>query len=276
MTQGFAVEPRTHRGMTTGVEGETDLPGFAVVDDGGEEVEWFFEAAQESAHKLADRLNAQDETVACVTCGNIVTAIDPVKFPYCKNCFYTGRAFEHLRADQLTPFREAFPEAGIAVEHTGGGCFWLAVTFPDDDVFYALTDGEACLPSVERTGEAETPIRDGWGYVGRYAATYGEDDGHPDADGTTISAPAYGDNPGGSGVDPSLYWDEYPKHCLTDERVIEIIRKDREGRKAWIVFYDAENTYYAEGTRAEAIAEAESVMGAGWKHVHSTPKVVAS
>jgi hypothetical protein len=39
---------------------------------------------------------------------------------------------------------------------------------------------------------------------------------------------------------------------------------------AWIVFYDAENTYYAEGSREDAIAEAESILGPGWQYVEQT------
>lgn len=160
----------------------------------------------------------------CVLCGSGVTAKDPEKYPYCRACHYTGNAAEQIGADAWAPLREAFPEANVTVEHTGGGCFWLAVYFPDDKGFhYAMTNGEASLPE-----EDGAYIRNGWGYVGRHYYDYEADPNgeHPDYNGTPIlEADGVWDSDG----DPN-YWEEYPAHCLTDEQVIEAIRQDRKSR----------------------------------------------
>jgi hypothetical protein len=59
---------------------------------------------------------------------------------FCETCFYTGAAAERERADLIARI-EALDEVenGSGVQHTGGGCFNLALT---------LTDGRYLTPSV--------------------------------------------------------------------------------------------------------------------------------
>jgi len=97
----------------------------------------------------------------CKTCGGHVTAKDPLKYPYCRSCHYMGTAEEDVREAQLYDFRVAVPECDIGIEHTGGGCMWLAFHHPDKREFLIATDGDACLPDDD-DGNA---VRDGWGCV---------------------------------------------------------------------------------------------------------------
>lgn len=138
--------------------------------------------------------------MTCKICGGTVTATDPDAYPYCSVCHYTGRAAEAQREEQLKWFGEQFPAAEVRIDHTGGGCFWLAVQFPDEKRFYVATDGEASLP--------KTP-RGGWGYVGRHS----DNENDPDFDGTPIV----------SWLDPDDGAERY-----TDEQVVAAIRGDRE------------------------------------------------
>lgn len=157
--------------------------------------------------------------IKCEVCGGEVTAAKPEKYPYCRNCHYTGSAAEAMRADQLNRFRAAFPDATVEVEHTGGGCFWLTFKWDGDARYYTATDGEAGLPR-NTDPDDDTPLTEGgWGYVGRYANT--DDESHPDYEGVTLTAPA------DSHED---YWTAYPKWSLSDAQVIGIIQADRRDR----------------------------------------------
>ncbi len=170
--------------------------------------------------------------LACLTCGREMVGpkAHAVGFDYCRDCFYTGNAYEHLRSAQLAEMRAALPGWTVGVEHTGGGCFWLAFYPPNHDpdrhTMYAATDGEASLPDATDDDGHEVPIRDGWGYVGRYcwSVDADEENEHPDGvEGTIILEPDPGDDD---------YWDTYPKHARTDAEIIETIRADWESRSA--------------------------------------------
>lgn len=183
--------------------------------------------------------------VRCRSCGSEEVGVKAhaVGYDFCRSCYATGNADALLRADQIDRFRKALPGWEIAVEHTGGGCFWMAFTPPDaGGYFYTATDGEACLPEIKPDGaEASVPIRDGWGYVGRhfYDADDPEaSDAHPDYEGTTIAEPRSGMTTatyvGAGGVERTYetysddYWNEYPKHCLTDAEIVEAMKADWE------------------------------------------------
>jgi hypothetical protein len=176
--------------------------------------------------------------VECLTCGREEVGVKAhdAGFDYCRNCYHTGVAAEDLRAAQLYGFRVAMPDWEVSVNHTGGGCFWLAFTPPETDgTFYAATDGEASLPEVD--GE---PIRDGWGIVCRYYMGEGEDD-HADYEGTIIAEPTtipgametrtYTNHEGTESSYEShsdRYWAEYPALCLTDAEIVAAILADWE------------------------------------------------
>jgi predicted Rdx family selenoprotein len=112
---------------------------------------------------------------ACLGCGEPVTAKDPVRYPYCRTCHYTGRAAEHERAPQIEWFRAQLPDAvSVGVAHTGGGCFVLSVNYPD--VYYWASTNDAGLPT---DGPPDyTPTNGGWEVVWRYP----NDEAHPDYD----------------------------------------------------------------------------------------------
>ena len=99
----------------------------------------------------------------CSLCGGEVTAKDPVKYPYCRSCHYNGLAAEHLRSEQMEFFASQLgPSGGAAyIEHTGGGCMWLAFRWEDEVEFYTSTMTDAFLPEDEEGN----PIRDEWGLV---------------------------------------------------------------------------------------------------------------
>jgi hypothetical protein len=104
-------------------------------------------------------------TNACILCGGGVTSKNPAKYPYCRSCHYTGAATEDLNREHIDALGVLFDDVddlNVSVEHTGGGCFWLAVRPLDDSPFYWIaTDGEASIPDFAR-GES-------WGIVCRYA-----------------------------------------------------------------------------------------------------------
>jgi hypothetical protein len=159
--------------------------------------------------------------VKCLTCGNEEVGVKAhaVGFDYCRMCFHTGRAAEHLRADQMAWFRAQLPGWDIGIEHTGGGCFWLAFypAGPRAGYMYAATAGEASLPSSN--DEDDHPIRDGWGYVGRYyydGTTEG--DMHEDAEGTTVLDAV--EHPGAD------FWEEYPRFARSEADIVKAIRED--------------------------------------------------
>lgn len=142
----------------------------------------------------------------CQLCGAEVTAKDPEVYPYCRNCHYTGQAHGHRWKATLDKLGAAFPGASVGIDHTGGGCFWLAVRWPDDPKYYVLTDGEAALPETEEG----FPLADSWGYVGRQDDTDEAGEENDDYEGSP------------------LFWD-YEK-VQTDAEVIDTIRADREAR----------------------------------------------
>jgi hypothetical protein len=223
----FKVVPATHRGATYARREEHDRPGFAVVDEAGREVEWFgddfpYDHGEAKAHAYAEQLRVRFEAlggpVLCTLCGATVTAKDPEGYPYCRSCHYMGRVEAHLRAEQLARFRAAFPDAEVDVEHTGGGCFWLAFRWPGERFYYVATDGEASLPAVHEDGEWRSLPEGGWGYVGRHAD---EDENLPEYEGVPIREPEVPD-----GED---YFDTYPRFAFSDAEVVATIRADRAG-----------------------------------------------
>lgn len=165
-----------------------------------------------------DEHDVEDGTWVCEACETEGRVADSPLYPYCRMCHHTGRAATDQRADQVARFQAAFPDAEVAVEHTGGGCLWLAFRWERDRKYYVATDGEANLPNLEGV-----PLEaGGWGYVGRYDDA--EDDGNPDFEGTPILQPIVD---GEDSYVSDRYWTEYPAHCLSDEQVIEAIRADR-------------------------------------------------
>lgn len=111
----------------------------------------------------------------CRFCGNGVTAKSDAT-DFCSICFYTGRAFEDMYADRIAAVQEGLPDGWEAhVEHTGGGCFWLAVRSPHSARYYALTAWDAQLPD-ENEGED-------WGCIYRYH----ENERHPDYEGAMVA-----------------------------------------------------------------------------------------
>lgn len=150
----------------------------------------------------------------CKSCGGETEnkAESYAEFPYCRGCYYTGSAADDEHMNDLCAFRTAFPDAEyVGVEHTGGGCFWLAFRWEDDPFYYIATDGEAGLPDDEDGGWAA-----GWGYVGRHFYDETVLD-HPDEYGTVLreAVPAPYEE-GGKG--------------LTKRQVIAAIKKDIKAR----------------------------------------------
>jgi len=146
----------------------------------------------------------------CKVCGGEATNKPEqyAVYPYCRNCYYVGNAAEDMHLNDLAVFRNAFPDCDVGVEHTGGGCFWLAFRWEDDPVFYCATAGEAELPDDDRWS-------DGWGIVCRY---------EPDADGDYEESKVVAESdPFGELGDPTF---------LTKRQVIAAIKKDRKARAA--------------------------------------------
>jgi hypothetical protein len=174
----------------------------------------------EVARAILERLMGDmDETVAepvlttaksCVTCGGEVTSRNPELYPYCRGCHYTGRAEGHIRSAQVARFQAAFPDAVVGIDHTGGGCFWLSIRWDGESTYYALTDGEAGLPTYNAATDPEAedwrPIPNGgWGFVGRFS----EDEESDDFEGTPLYE-----------CEPATRIGE----GLTDEQAIEKVR----------------------------------------------------
>lgn len=169
--------------------------------------------------------------VECLTCGaeEVGVKAHASGFDYCRNCFHTGRAYEDTRRAHLEELKAELPGWEVGIEHTGGGCFWLAFYPPNGNgYFYTATDGEASLPTVD--GQ---PIRDGWGYLARnfYSNDREADpsvsEDHPDYEGTIVAeafAPADPDH--------DRYWNEYPKHCLSDAEIVAAMLADWEKVRA--------------------------------------------
>lgn len=84
--------------------------------------------------------------------------------------------------ERVEKFRQAFPEAEVEIQHTGGGCHWLCVSYPGTPLYYALTDGEAFLPEPT----------EGWRFVGLFS----EEDDSPHYEGTALrQSGEYADGP---------------------------------------------------------------------------------
>lgn len=181
-------------------------------------------AREVSGGRFYDLTLNDAETIDCAICGGEVTAKAPAEYPYCRTCHYTGRAEERIRAEQIERFKAAFPSArSVAVEHTGGGCFWLAIRFEDDPKYYVLTDGEAALPTqnvadLDADPQAEDwrPIPDGgWGYVGRHDDTEVEANYESgDYEGTALSFDE----------------DALASGGLSDEQAIAVVKADISAR----------------------------------------------
>jgi len=156
-------------------------------------------------------VEVHEDRPLCKVCGrHVVTSKDPVRYPYCKNCHYVGSASEDIRSESITFFRSEFPDHLVSIDHTGGGCFWMSIRSESSPAYYALTEGEAGLP----TDTDGNPVRGGWGAIGFYAD---EDDD-------------------GSGDDNLVYynadWYELPETCLTDAQAVEAIRAHMKAREA--------------------------------------------
>ena len=113
----------------------------------------------------------------CKLCGNEATNKPEqfAEYPYCRNCYHTGSAADDQHMNDLAYFRRAFPDAEVGIEHTGGGCFWLAFRWEDDPFYYAATAGDACVPEAGKWA-------DGWGAV----FCYHSDEDHPDYEGRML------------------------------------------------------------------------------------------
>lgn len=109
---------------------------------------------------------------SCRFCGNGVTATNP-DTDFCRICHYTGRAEQDRIADRIARVERLLPDGWSAgVEHTGGGCFWLAVRHQEDPFYYAITAHDAVLPE----GDEE------WSWAFRYH----ENEDHEDYEGVVI------------------------------------------------------------------------------------------
>lgn len=153
--------------------------------------------------KIVDR-----DPQPCKVCGG-EAANSPEQYavyPYCRNCYYMGSAAEDIHLNDLAAFRKAFPDATVGVEHTGGGCFWLAFRWEGDPVFYCATAGEAELPD-------DDAWNDGWGIVCRYVE---DENGYMDDDAWAVLAES---DPFGEHGSPTF---------LTKRQVIAAIKKDRK------------------------------------------------
>lgn len=130
-------------------------------DADGEHVGPFVSGADYRLHwPVADVELVAVNANRCEICGGGVTSPDPAAYPYCETCHYTGAVATLLRGKQIARFEQALPGAHVSVEHTGGGCFWMAVRFEEHADYYVFTDGEAELPEQENGG---------WRYVGLHS-----------------------------------------------------------------------------------------------------------
>lgn len=109
----------------------------------------------------------------CRFCGNGVTAKTETT-DFCRYCYHSGVAFNDIYAAERQPFVDAFPDAHVGFEHTGGGCWWFAIYPKDSPWYWAMTNGEAAIPKFQ-DGE-------GWAIVVRYHT----DDDHPDYEGALV------------------------------------------------------------------------------------------
>lgn len=134
---------RLRNGETIVVDGKTT----SYTDKDGEHEGPFVTEAKTFDHYfLADvaEITEKNERL-CRFCGDGVTSTNP-ETDFCRNCHYTGRAEEERLATLLTKLAEPENVDTVAVWHTGGGCFNLAVM---------LRDGRLATPSVARYEEGE-------------------------------------------------------------------------------------------------------------------------
>lgn len=131
------------------------------------------------------------ELVDCKVCGSLVTAKDPVKFPYCKDCFYVGNAHEDMMSTVIAEFEAGVERHKASVWHTGGGCFMFTLQHVDavgveDAEYYGLCTDEAAVEPGED-----------WMWIGRmrdtesgtqYAEIFDAGADNPDAKITTEQA----------------------------------------------------------------------------------------
>lgn len=126
-------------------------------------------------HEYLAIVEVERDSQPCVYCGEESenTAERYAKFPYCRHCYYTGLAFEHERREQLAIISHALgarkSKFEAHVEHTGGGCFWLAFRALGEPIFFAATAGDAELPEG----------KGGWLLVYRYNQDNDGDEGVP-------------------------------------------------------------------------------------------------
>ena len=99
----------------------------------------------------------------CSLCGNERENDPDSTYTYCRSCHYSGGAAEDLREGQMDFFRTQLVGSGgtVGIEHTGGGCMWLAFRWKDEVEFYTATMTDAFLPEDE-DGNA---IRHEWGML---------------------------------------------------------------------------------------------------------------
>lgn len=157
--------------------------------------------------------------VTCVICKSEVTAKDPVRYPYCKTCHYSGRAGEHLRSEQIAFFKRAFPDARhVGIDHTGGGCFRFGI-YLDDENCYGMTDGSAGLPCDPVTEEDIIP--GGWGVV-FWESQEEEKWGTGEPDSFEILKDV---------SEVEGFWNDPKTLGVTDDDVVALVRADYERRQ---------------------------------------------
>jgi hypothetical protein len=156
----------------------------------------------------------------CEFCGNGVTSPNP-EVTFCRGCFYNGTAFEDRYADVIEVFQRAFPDHWATIEHTGGGCFWLAIhPLPGSPLaarspyYWALTAGDAVLPMFEE-GEL-------WGIVMRYCAD------EERAQTVVVGEIEFNEYEGVPVLESETDKDGMFLPNMSHEQVIEAIRKDME------------------------------------------------
>lgn len=134
---------RLRNGETILVEGKTT----SYTDrDGEHEGPFVTEAKTFDHYLLADVLEIVERNERlCRFCGEGVTSTNP-ETDFCRGCFYTGTTQEERLAPLIARLSEPENVAGVAVWHTGGGCFNLAVT---------LQDGRIATPSVAYYDEGD-------------------------------------------------------------------------------------------------------------------------
>lgn len=110
----------------------------------------------------------------CIYCGNSFTAPKPTT-TMCQGCWYGGRHHEAQFPDLLYALRSVLGVDSATIDHTGGGCFGLAIRLTDKRFFFATVaykdDGGEWSVDVG-IPEAGEP----WG-LGIYTSEDGEEDG---------------------------------------------------------------------------------------------------